>query len=485
MRASSSVGRHARGLVVDDDELAVAVVEPVDPAGDPQVAADERRPCARCRPAGVAGSTPPEVGRDRRAHPLAPLAATARRRGTRRRSRPGRPGPAPACRRALGQVPPVAQRVVHGVARARCAPAGGASRARAGRGTAAGSGGGSRGRRAACSGSRRTAARACRAAPPGPAARSCGRRYRWPGHRPGPTARHAPAGRARGDVVRAGCDLTHCAAMAISAFDLFSVGIGPSSSHTVGPMRAAHTFAEGLRADGLLEPRRPGAGRAVRVARRHRPRPRLGQGRRASASRARRPETTDPRARGPPPGRGARHRSPAPRRHARDPLRRRRRRRPAPPHQPALPRQRDAVHGVRLGRAHRGRGTAAPAASTTPSAAGFVLDQDEVGRDSIVPDHTDVPYPFTTGEQLLARCAESGLPISGVMLANEQAWRTEEEVRVGAARPLAGHAGVRRQRMPVRGRAAGRPQGAAPRAPPRARSCAPSTPVTPWPRWTG
>ena len=40
--------------------------------------------------------------------------------------------------------------------------------------------------------------------------------------------------------------------MAISAFDLFSVGIGPSSSHTVGPMRAAHTFAAGLRADGLL-----------------------------------------------------------------------------------------------------------------------------------------------------------------------------------------------------------------------------------------
>ncbi|MDR4531936.1 L-serine ammonia-lyase [Glutamicibacter sp. PS] len=30
--------------------------------------------------------------------------------------------------------------------------------------------------------------------------------------------------------------------MAISVFDLFSVGIGPSSSHTVGPMRAAHAF---------------------------------------------------------------------------------------------------------------------------------------------------------------------------------------------------------------------------------------------------
>ena len=40
--------------------------------------------------------------------------------------------------------------------------------------------------------------------------------------------------------------------MAISVFDLFSIGIGPSSSHTVGPMRAARTFAEGLADDGLL-----------------------------------------------------------------------------------------------------------------------------------------------------------------------------------------------------------------------------------------
>ena len=34
--------------------------------------------------------------------------------------------------------------------------------------------------------------------------------------------------------------------MAISVFDLFSVGIGPSSSHTVGPMRAAAMFVEKL-----------------------------------------------------------------------------------------------------------------------------------------------------------------------------------------------------------------------------------------------
>src|SRR5690242_14166925 len=41
--------------------------------------------------------------------------------------------------------------------------------------------------------------------------------------------------------------------MAISVFDLFSIGIGPSSSHTVGPMRAALTFAQGLADDGLLD----------------------------------------------------------------------------------------------------------------------------------------------------------------------------------------------------------------------------------------
>ncbi|MCU7223302.1 L-serine ammonia-lyase, partial [Pseudomonas brassicacearum] len=40
--------------------------------------------------------------------------------------------------------------------------------------------------------------------------------------------------------------------MSLSVFDLFKIGIGPSSSHTVGPMRAAARFAEGLRREGLL-----------------------------------------------------------------------------------------------------------------------------------------------------------------------------------------------------------------------------------------
>ncbi|MGD9618713.1 MAG: L-serine ammonia-lyase [Mycolicibacterium sp.] len=48
--------------------------------------------------------------------------------------------------------------------------------------------------------------------------------------------------------------------MTVSVFDLFSVGIGPSSSHTVGPMRAAARFAAELKRLGVIE----GVG-AVRV----------------------------------------------------------------------------------------------------------------------------------------------------------------------------------------------------------------------------
>ena len=40
--------------------------------------------------------------------------------------------------------------------------------------------------------------------------------------------------------------------MAISIFDLFTIGIGPSSSHTVGPMRAARRFAQRLEREALL-----------------------------------------------------------------------------------------------------------------------------------------------------------------------------------------------------------------------------------------
>ena len=62
---------------------------------------------------------------------------------------------------------------------------------------------------------------------------------------------------------------------------------------------------------------------------------------------------------------------------------------------------------------------------------GFVVNEDEAAADRIVRDTTPVPYPFTTGAELLRQCAENDLDIAGVMLANEQAWRSEEAVRDG------------------------------------------------------
>ena len=41
--------------------------------------------------------------------------------------------------------------------------------------------------------------------------------------------------------------------MPVRILDMFSIGVGPSSSHTVGPMRAARRFATELRADPAAE----------------------------------------------------------------------------------------------------------------------------------------------------------------------------------------------------------------------------------------
>lgn len=40
--------------------------------------------------------------------------------------------------------------------------------------------------------------------------------------------------------------------MSLSVFDLLKIGIGPSSSHTVGPMRASLAFVEQLKSEGKL-----------------------------------------------------------------------------------------------------------------------------------------------------------------------------------------------------------------------------------------
>ncbi|SDP74296.1 L-serine dehydratase, iron-sulfur-dependent, single chain form, partial [Streptomyces sp. cf386] len=54
-----------------------------------------------------------------------------------------------------------------------------------------------------------------------------------------------------------------------------------------------------------------------------------------------------------------------------------------------------------------------------------------VGADRIKLDDTVLKYPFRTGDELLRLTKETGLSISSLMLENERAWRTEEEIRTG------------------------------------------------------
>lgn len=62
---------------------------------------------------------------------------------------------------------------------------------------------------------------------------------------------------------------------------------------------------------------------------------------------------------------------------------------------------------------------------------GFVVNADEAAEDRIVADETELPYPFHSGDELLARAAASGMTIAQMMFANEQAWRTPAEIETG------------------------------------------------------
>jgi L-serine dehydratase len=212
--------------------------------------------------------------------------------------------------------------------------------------------------------------------------------------------------------------------MAISAFDLLKIGIGPSSSHTVGPMRAAGMFAEALAGEGLM-PRVTG----VRVelfgslgATGH------GHGSVKAVVlglTGEHPETVDPVA-------GAQRveevratgRLPLPGGNeiAFDPdadivLHRRKR---LPFHSNAmLFTAVDGRDGTVLERTYYSVG------------GGFVLTEDADGEPRIEADDTPVPYPYDTAGELLAHAEGSGLPISGVMMANERVRRDEAAVRAG------------------------------------------------------
>jgi L-serine dehydratase len=210
--------------------------------------------------------------------------------------------------------------------------------------------------------------------------------------------------------------------MSLSVFDIFKIGIGPSSSHTMGPMRAAREFAVALERAGLLERTRTvmirlygslaltGAGhgtdRAVLV------------GLEGSE-----PQTVDPdqleadvqRIRSS--GRLkllGRHEIPF----------------DEPTDLKFLKTERLPRHtnGMRF-TACDGDRRVLSEEEYYSIGGGFILRGDE--PEAREAGHAAPPHPFETAEELLAACRRENLELCQLVLANERTWRAEPEIRSG------------------------------------------------------
>jgi L-serine dehydratase len=219
--------------------------------------------------------------------------------------------------------------------------------------------------------------------------------------------------------------------MAVSVFDLFKIGIGPSSSHTVGPMRAARLFSLRLRSEGLLSKtarvrcwlygslgatgKGHGSDKAVLLG-----------------LAGHEPDTVDVDG------------VPA----ILDRIRSSKRLPLLGEHDVAFDEAEDLVfhrretlpfhaNGMRLV-AFDAEGQEIENRTYYSVGGGFVIT-DEVAADGtrqkvIAPDATVLPLPYRSGEELLQVCERENLTIAQVMRINERHWRTDTEIDAGLLR---------------------------------------------------
>lgn len=214
--------------------------------------------------------------------------------------------------------------------------------------------------------------------------------------------------------------------MSLSTFDLFKIGIGPSSSHTVGPMRAARLFVVSLCQGGMLD--------TV-----HRVRCELygslgatGKGHGSDKAvmlglEGDEPDLVEPEAIAP----RLQH------------LRELQTLNLLGEHAIAFNEREDLVffrkalafhpNGIRL-YAFDVSGAELLDKTYYSVGGGFVISQDAQGQPALVPDTQTLPYPFSSGDELLQRCGESGLSIAQLMWHNELSWRNAEAVSAGLLR---------------------------------------------------
>jgi L-serine dehydratase len=219
--------------------------------------------------------------------------------------------------------------------------------------------------------------------------------------------------------------------MAVSVFDLFKIGIGPSSSHTVGPMRAARLFALRLTADGV-------AARTARVqVHLYGSLGATGKGHGSDKAvllglAGHEPDTVDVDA------------IPA----LLQAIRGSARLKLAQGPEVAFDERADLVfhrreslpfhaNGMRL-HAFDAGGAELAAHAYYSVGGGFVVSEAVAGDGSrhkaIAPDTTLLPLPFHSGQDLLEATEREGLTIAQLMRVNERHWRSDAEIDAGLLR---------------------------------------------------
>jgi L-serine dehydratase len=210
--------------------------------------------------------------------------------------------------------------------------------------------------------------------------------------------------------------------MALSTFELFKIGIGPSSSHTVGPMRAALTFANGLKQNALLEKtcfiKAELFGSLGATGKGHGSHKAVILGLEGED-----PETVDV--------------SLIQKRM--DQLRETSKLMLLGEKEIEFIVDKDLILHRRKSLPYHANGMRFLAFDARKEeitrkiyysvGGGFVVDEAAASEGCIIKDETRLPYPFTTGDGLLALCRESGLCISTIMLENEKVWRDEQAIR--------------------------------------------------------
>ncbi|MCV2420516.1 L-serine ammonia-lyase [Paucibacter sp. DJ2R-2] len=216
--------------------------------------------------------------------------------------------------------------------------------------------------------------------------------------------------------------------MAVSVFDLFKIGIGPSSSHTVGPMRAARMFVQRLRHEGVLD-------KTTRVvSQMYGSLGATGKGHGSDKAvllglAGHEPDTVDV------------EQVPA----YLDAIRSGGRIRLGGENEIEFNEAKDLVlfkrqslpfhaNGMRFS-AFDAEGVEIQQRTYYSVGGGFVVS-DEVAADGskqkvIAPDAAVLPYPFKSGDDLLVLSKQHGISIAEIMRRNERHWRSDEETRAG------------------------------------------------------